>query len=83
MLFKLYNGDAGPAELDMFVVVVADAGNGMQIIPNQLPEDAGTGSMKNTDAGRTDLYGVVNEVGDCLESFVAPHASDVDFLFEV
>ena len=62
---------------------MGDAGDGREVLSDQLSEDAVACAVKDADAVGTDLDGVVNEVGDGLQRLVATHAAEVDLLAEM
>ena len=62
---------------------MGDAGDGREVLSDQLSEDAVSCAVKDADAVGTDLDGVVNEVGDGLQRLVATHAAEVDLLAEM
>ena len=66
LLFEFHDRNAGATELDMFVVILADARNSMQVIAYQLAEYACPGPVQDTDTGSTDLYGIIHKIGDGL-----------------
>lgn len=67
----------------MFVVILADAGYGVQVVAYQLAQDACPCPVQDAYAGCTDLYGIVDKVGHRLQCFVSPHTSNIDLLLKV
>ena len=65
-LFEFYNRNTRTSELDMFVVILADARISVQVIAYQLPKYACSCPVQNTDASGTNLYGIVHKVSNGL-----------------
>ena len=82
-LFEFHNRNACAAELDVFVVVRDDAGDGVQVLADGLPKCSSTCAVQDTDARCVDQQSVVDEVGDSLQGFVGSHAPNVNLLLEV
>ena len=82
-LFEFDDGDADAAELDVFVFEAADVGDGGEVVADELAEDTCTCAVQDSYGGDVGENGVVDEVGDGLYGFVAAHAADVYFMFEM
>ena len=67
----------------MLVAEGSDVGNRAQILTYQLSENTRSCAMENTYARHANKDGVVDEIGDGIDSLVASHASDIEILTEV
>lgn len=54
-----------------------------KILTDELAEDACARSVEYAYAGHADKNGVVDEIGDGRDGFVAAHAADIEVLLEV
>ncbi len=77
------DGDAGAAKAHILVVVVADGGDGAQVLAYGLAQGAGAGAVEDAHAGLVELYGVVDKVLHGLDGLVGTHAAHVYLAFEV
>ena len=67
----------------MLVAEVLYVGNSGQIRANQLAQNACSSTVQDAYARHTDEDGVVDEIGDGVDGFVAAQTPDVDVLMEV
>ena len=82
-LLEVYYCDACSTELDMFVAVTFHFLDGIEVLADELFEDASTGAVENSHARLTELDGIVDEVGDGLNGFVAAHATYINVGLEI
>ena len=81
-LLKVYHRDSSTAELHMLVSKVGDVGNGREVLPNELAQNAIALAMKDSDLSDSDKNGIVNKVLNGIHSLVTSHAPYVNFLSE-
>ena len=55
----------------------------VEIIADELAQDACSGAVQDAHSASSHQYGIVDEVGDSLQCFLAAHASYVNVLLEV
>ena len=67
----------------MLILEMCDSGDSFEVLSDDLPKNARPGAVQDTHPRAAHLYGVVDKVGNGLNSFIGTHASHVDFLFEV
>ena len=74
--------DACSAKLYMLVFKMGNIRDCAQILSNELAQDAVTFPMQNSDSLYSHKNGIVDEILNCIESFITAHASHVDILME-
>ena len=67
----------------MLVLVVFYVGNGGQILADELAQNTRSSTVQNAYSRHSHKDGIVDEIGDGIDGFVASHAADVDVLLEV
>ena len=67
----------------MLILEMGDTGYGFEVLPDNLSKHACTGTVQYAHPRTAHLYGIVDKIGDSLQSLVGTHASYIDFLFEV
>ena len=67
----------------MLVFGTYHVGYRVQVLTNQLTQDAGTRTMKNANTRHTYQYGIVEEMHHGVQSLVTTHASDIYVLMEI
>lgn len=83
LLVKVYHGDACPAKLYVLVAIGTDIGDGMQVLANQLAQDAAARAVEDAHTRHAHENGIVDEVGDGIDSLIAAHAAHVQILAEI
>ena len=82
-LFQFHHGDSCAAELHVLVSGRLHTWVCVEIIADELAQDACSGAVQDAHLAGSHQYGIVDEVGDSLQSFLAAHASHVNVLLEV
>ena len=82
-LLQIDNRNPSPAELYVLVAERVYAGCDAEILPDELAEGAGPRAVKYAHAWYAQHDGVVNEVADGIDRFVAAKSPKVDVGFEV
>ena len=77
------NGDAGATELHMLVAVRGYTGNRIEVLAQSLPQGAGAGAVEDAHFTLIKLYGVVDEICDCLNGLIDTHAAHIDLALEL
>ena len=67
----------------MFVASLGDVGDRVQILADELAQDACARSMKDAHAAHAYQDGIVDEMHHSVNSLVASHATHVQVLMEV
>ena len=70
------------AKLDVLVVVVLDGGYGVEVLANQVSQDAVSGAVEDADAAHADERGVIYKVHYGLNGLVTAHSAHVDIGLE-
>ena len=83
LLFQLHDSYACAAELNVLVVEGDDAGNGCEVLTDDLPQGSCACAVKDSNASNIDQQSIIDEVGDGLQGFVHSHASHINLLLEV
>ena len=71
-----------PAKLNMLVVIVLDGGNGVEVLADEVTQDAVSGAMKDTDAAHSYKRSIIYKVHYGLDGLVTTHAADIDIGLE-
>lgn len=80
---KIDHCDACTTELNVFVAIVRNVGYGSQILAYQLAQNTRSCAVKDAYSRHANEDGVVDEIGNGIDGFVASHASHVEILTEV
>ena len=80
---EIYHRDAGSAETHILVMVRGHATDCGQVVTDTLPQSPGSGAVEYADTLRTELYGIVNEICNSLQSLIGSHAPDIYLLLEI
>ena len=67
----------------MLIAVVCDVGNSGQILAYQLAQNTGSRTVQDSHARHAYEDGIVDEIGDGVDSLIASHAAHVEVLTEV
>ena len=62
----------------MLIVIGSYARHGVEILANESAEYAIAGAVQNAHIFTAELNGIVEEIGDGLNGFVATHAANID-----
>ena len=82
-LFEVNDRNACPTKLHMFVCIVGDVGHRMEVLSEELSQDTVTLSMKDPYTGYAGKNGIVNKIGNSIQSLITPHAPHIQILLEV
>ena len=80
---KIYDCDACTTKLHMLVAISSDIGYRRKILTDKLAEDARTRAVEYAYPAHSHQYGIVDEVGDGMESLVATHTAHIQVLLEM
>ena len=83
MSLYFHHCDAGSTKLYVLIFGRENIRDGVEILANQLTENAVALAVKDAYMSHAYKDGVVNEILHCGESFVATHSSYVDVLMEI
>ena len=83
MSLYFHHCDAGSTKLYVLIFGRENIRDGVEILANQLTENAVALAVKDAYMSHAYEDGVVNEILHCGESFVATHSSYVDVLMEI
>ena len=82
-LIQIHHGDTCSAKLHMLVFEVAHIGYGVEVLADELAQDACARAVEDAHPRHAHQDGVVDEVHHGIYGLVAAHASHVDVLVEV
>ena len=82
-ILQIDDCDACATKLHVFVGEVRDVGDCGEVLADELAQNAVSLSVKDAHARHSHKDGVVDEIGDGIEGFVASHPSHVEVLMEV
>ena len=75
--------DTCSSELHVLVAEMADVGHSGKVLADELSQDAGARSVKDSHAWHTSQDSVIDEISDGIDGFIASHTSDIEVLMEV
>ena len=75
--------DAGSAEAYVFLVEIGNRRHGGEMLANECLENACACAVEDLDSGGAGHAGVIYEICECLNGFVASHATDIKLLTEM
>ena len=82
-LLKIYNRDAGTAELNMLIGIMCHIRNAAQVLADELSEDSVALAMENSNSWHTYQDGIVNEILNGIQCLIATHTSYIQILMEI
>ena len=82
-LLKINYRNAGTAELNMLIGIMRHIWNAAQVLPDELSENSVALAMKNSNSWHTYQDGIVNEILNGIQCFIATHTSYIQILVEV
>ena len=80
---EIYNRNSRTAKLHMLVLAVRNVRHRLQVLTDELAQNAVALAMQNAHTRHSYKYSVVDEVLHSVQSFVATHATHVEILMEV